>query len=83
MHILDELEARSIHVLREAYSEIRDLAMLWSVGKDSTVLLWVARKAFFGEVPFPLIHIDTGFKKLPDIELGPIKKRVSDTMPIY
>jgi len=36
--------------------------MLWSIGKDSTVLLWLARKAFFGHVPFPLIHIDTSFK---------------------
>jgi sulfate adenylyltransferase subunit 2 len=36
--------------------------MLWSIGKDSTVLLWLARRAFFGHVPFPLIHIDTGYK---------------------
>jgi sulfate adenylyltransferase subunit 2 len=36
--------------------------MLWSIGKDSTVLLWLTRKAFFGHVPFPLIHIDTSFK---------------------
>lgn len=36
--------------------------MLWSIGKDSTVILWLARKAFFGHVPFPLIHIDTSFK---------------------
>jgi sulfate adenylyltransferase subunit 2 len=36
--------------------------MLWSIGKDSTVLLWLVRKAFFGHVPFPLIHIDTGYK---------------------
>ncbi len=36
--------------------------MLWSIGKDSTVLLWLARKAFFGHVPFPLVHIDTNYK---------------------
>ena len=36
--------------------------MLWSMGKDSTVLLWLARKAFLGNVPFPLIHIDTSYK---------------------
>ena len=36
--------------------------MLWSIGKDSTVLLWLSRKAFFGHVPFPLVHIDTHFK---------------------
>jgi len=40
--------------------------MLWSMGKDSNVLLWLARKAFFGHVPFPLIHVDTGFK-LPEM----------------
>src|SRR5690606_5109419 len=39
-----------------------NLAMLWSIGKDSTVLLWLARKAFFGHVPIPLVHIDTNFK---------------------
>src|SRR3989338_5077463 len=36
--------------------------MLWSIGKDSTTLLWLARKAFFGRIPFPVIHIDTTFK---------------------
>jgi sulfate adenylyltransferase subunit 2 len=36
--------------------------MLWSIGKDSTVLLWLARKAFYGHVPFPLVHVDTAFK---------------------
>jgi sulfate adenylyltransferase subunit 2 len=36
--------------------------MLWSIGKDSTVMLWLVRKAFFGHVPFPLVHIDTGYK---------------------
>jgi len=59
---LEQLEAKSIHILREAYREFKGLCMLWSIGKDSTVLLWLARKAFFGHVPFPLIHIDTGFK---------------------
>ncbi len=62
MDHLAELEARSIHILREARANFRRLAMLWSVGKDSTVLLWLARKAFLGEVPFPLVHIDTSFK---------------------
>jgi sulfate adenylyltransferase subunit 2 len=59
---LDKLEARSIHIFREAYSAFDRLAMLWSIGKDSTVMLWLARKAFFGHVPFPLVHIDTSFK---------------------
>lgn len=59
---LDELESKSVHIFREAYREFKSLCMLWSVGKDSTVLLWLARKAFFGHVPFPLVHIDTSFK---------------------
>ncbi len=62
MNQLDQLESRSIYLLREAYSEIKNLCMLWSIGKDSTVLLWLARKAFFGHVPFPLVHIDTSYK---------------------
>src|SRR5256885_9450703 len=62
MDHLEQLESRSIHILREAYSGFSQLGMLWSIGKDSTVLLWLARKAFFGHVPFPLIHIDTAYK---------------------
>jgi sulfate adenylyltransferase subunit 2 len=62
MNHLDELENNSIFILREAYSQLRNLCMLWSVGKDSTVLLWLVRKAFFGHVPFPLVHIDTGYQ---------------------
>ncbi len=59
---LEKLESHSVYLLREAYRDFRHLAMLWSIGKDSTVLLWLARKAFFGHVPFPLVHIDTGYK---------------------
>ena len=62
MDHLSELENNSVYILREAYANIKSLGMLWSMGKDSTVLLWLARKAFFGRVPFPLIHIDTHFK---------------------
>jgi sulfate adenylyltransferase subunit 2 len=62
MDHLDQLESRSVHILREAYASFKSLGMLWSIGKDSTVLLWLSRKAFFGHVPFPLIHIDTAFK---------------------
>jgi sulfate adenylyltransferase subunit 2 len=62
MDYLEQLESRSVHILREAYANFKSLGMLWSIGKDSTVLLWLARKAFFGHVPFPLIHIDTSFK---------------------
>src|SRR4029077_12565097 len=56
------LESQSIFILREAFTRFRDLAMLWSIGKDSTVLLYLARKAFFGHVPFPLVHVDTSYK---------------------
>jgi len=62
MDHLDALEAKSVHILREAYREFKSLCMLWSIGKDSTVLLWLARKAFFGHVPFPLVHVDTAYK---------------------
>jgi sulfate adenylyltransferase subunit 2 len=62
MDHLDQLEHKSVHIFREAYANYRSLCMLWSIGKDSTVLLWLARKAFFGHVPFPLVHIDTSFK---------------------
>ena len=62
MDHLSKLEAKSIAIFREAYSEFKNLGMLWSIGKDSTVLLWLARKAFFGHVPFPLVHVDTHYK---------------------
>ncbi len=68
MDKLDNLESQSVFILREAYREFKNLAMLWSIGKDSTVLLWLARKAFFGHVPFPLVHIDTSFK-IPEMIL--------------
>jgi sulfate adenylyltransferase subunit 2 len=59
---LDQLEDQSIYIFREAYRHFDSLCMLWSIGKDSTVMLWLARKAFFGHVPFPLVHIDTSYK---------------------
>ena len=62
MDHLDQLESKSVHIFREAYANFKNLCMLWSIGKDSTVLLWLARKAFFGHVPFPLVHIDTSYK---------------------
>ncbi|MBI1215605.1 MAG: sulfate adenylyltransferase subunit CysD [Alphaproteobacteria bacterium] len=63
---LDELESQSIYTLREAYNRIKPLGMLWSIGKDSTALLWLIRKAFFGHVPFPMIQLDTGME-LPEV----------------
>ena len=62
MDHLDHLESTSVYILREAYANFKNLCMLWSIGKDSTVMLWLARKAFLGHVPFPLVHIDTGYK---------------------
>lgn len=60
MNRLDLLESQSIHILREAYAGVKPLSMLWSLGKDSNVMVWLARKAFFGRVPFPTILLDTG-----------------------
>lgn len=57
---LKDLEEKSLYVLREAQARFKNLSALWSTGKDSTVLVALARKAFFGKVPFPLIHIDNG-----------------------
>ncbi len=62
MDHLDRLENRSIFILREAYAKLKNVCMLWSIGKDSTVMLWLARKAFLGHVPLPLVHIDTRYK---------------------
>ena len=57
------LEAESIHILREVASEFERPVMLYSIGKDSSVMLRLAQKAFYpAPIPFPLMHIDTGFK---------------------
>jgi len=59
---LDALEDQSIYIIREAFKKFGKSAMLWSVGKDSSVLLWLVRKAFFGHIPFDLVHVDTAYK---------------------
>ncbi|HEY7959005.1 MAG TPA: sulfate adenylyltransferase subunit CysD [Sphingomicrobium sp.] len=60
---LDRLEAESIFILRETVAEAEKPVMLYSIGKDSAVMLHLARKAFFpGPVPFPLLHVDTTWK---------------------
>jgi sulfate adenylyltransferase subunit 2 len=60
---LELLEAESIHILREVASEFERPVMLYSIGKDSSVMLRLAQKAFYpAPIPFPLLHIDTGFK---------------------
>ncbi len=60
---LKVLESESIHIMREVVAEFRNPVMLYSIGKDSSVMLHLARKAFYpGPLPFPLLHVDTGYK---------------------
>src|SRR5215213_11068052 len=60
---LRALEAESIHILREVVAEFERPVMLYSIGKDSSVLLRLAQKAFYpGPIPFPLLHVDTTYK---------------------
>ena len=60
---LKQLEAESIHIFREVVAECRNPVMLYSIGKDSSVLLHLARKAFYpSKLPFPLMHVDTTWK---------------------
>ncbi len=63
LHHLQQLEAESIFILREAAAEFARPVMLYSIGKDSSVMLRLAQKAFYpGKIPFPLLHIDTSYK---------------------
>jgi len=63
LNYLKKLEAESIYILREVVAEFNNPVMLYSIGKDSSVLLKLAEKAFYpGKIPFPLLHIDTGYK---------------------
>ena len=63
MSHLDALEAEAIHIMREVVAEAENPVMLYSVGKDSSVMLHLARKAFYpGKIPFPIMHIDTMWK---------------------
>lgn len=66
MDRLDRLESQSMYIFREAFNRVENIAMLWSLGKDSNVMLWLAKKAFYGHVPFPVMHIDT-HKKFPEM----------------
>ncbi|MEY2538034.1 MAG: sulfate adenylyltransferase subunit 2 [Verrucomicrobiota bacterium] len=59
---LDQLENQSVFIFREAYRSFKNVAMPWSMGKDSNVLIWLSMKAFFGRVPFPVLHIDTTYE---------------------
>lgn len=67
---LDRLEAESLHILREVAAECENPVMLYSIGKDSAVMLHLAMKAFYpARPPFPLLHVDTGWKFREMIEL--------------
>src|SRR5215467_7573061 len=60
---LKQLEAESIHILREVAAEFERPVMLYSIGKDSSVMVRLAQKAFYpGPIPFPLLHVDTTYK---------------------
>ncbi|BFI91094.1 sulfate adenylyltransferase subunit CysD [Enterobacterales bacterium endosymbiont of Anomoneura mori] len=60
---LKQLEAESINIIREVVTEFKNPVMLYSIGKDSSVMLHLSRKAFFpGKIPFPFLHVDTGWK---------------------
>ena len=60
---LKQLEAEAIHIMREVVAQFERPVMLYSIGKDSSVLLHLARKAFFpGPLPFPLVHVNTTWK---------------------
>ncbi len=69
MDHIEKLEQQSIFILREAFNKIDNLAMLWSVGKDSMVMAWLARKAFFGHVPLPVIFMETSYDMPELVEL--------------
>ncbi len=57
---LNELENKAVYLIREANAKLNNIAVLWSMGKDSTTVLYLIRKAFAGKIPFPVIHIDNG-----------------------
>src|ERR1700712_4358211 len=60
---LKQLEAESIHIIREVAAEFQKPVMLYSIGKDSAVMVRLAQKAFFpGRLPFPLLHVNTTWK---------------------
>ena len=65
MDRLDELESQRVFILREAFARLQRIAILWSLGKYFNVMIWLAGKAFFGRVPCPVVHVDTG--KFPEM----------------
>ena len=77
---LDELEAQSIYIFREAYASFKNICMPWSMGKDSNTLIWLAKKAFCGKIPFPLLHIDTTYEFPEMIEF---RRRSATTLNFF
>ena len=79
---LQQLEAESIHIFREVAAEFKKPVMLYSIGKDSSVLLHLARKAFApGKIPFPLLHVDTNWKFRQMIEFR--DRRVKEFLGLH
>jgi sulfate adenylyltransferase subunit 2 len=77
---LKQLEAESIHIIREVAAEFQNPVMLYSIGKDSAVMLHLARKAFYpGRLPFPVLHVDTGWKFR---EMYRFRKRIAEEMDL-
>ncbi|MBA1271949.1 sulfate adenylyltransferase subunit CysD [Stutzerimonas azotifigens] len=77
---LKQLEAESIHIIREVAAEFDNPVMLYSIGKDSAVMLHLARKAFFpGRLPFPVLHVDTRWKFQ---EMYRFRERMVDEMDL-
>ncbi|MEH6387011.1 MULTISPECIES: sulfate adenylyltransferase subunit CysD [Pseudomonas] len=77
---LKQLEAESIHIIREVAAEFQNPVMLYSIGKDSAVMLHLARKAFYpGRLPFPVMHVDTGWKFR---EMYSFRERIVDEMEL-
>jgi len=82
---LDSLESESIYIMREVASEFRNPVMLYSIGKDSSVMLRLAQKAFYpGKIPFPVMHIDTSYKFKEMIEFRDnVAKKLGIRLIVY
>ena len=80
---LKQLEAESIHIIREVAAEFENPVMLYSIGKDSSVMVRLAEKAFYpGKLPFPLLHVDTTWKFREMIDVPrPLLRRSSRLRP--
>lgn len=78
------LEAPGIYIFREAFARLKKLALLWSLGQDSNIMIWLARRAFFGRVPFPALHVDTEFSGDVDVSrfLTPQRQSAGTRRPL-